>query len=109
MVIPDHSRKEGLSPRSVKAKTAAWFKSSEHFVEYSVQQNTRILNHAVFLLWQSAPTLQHQWVFLHGFDLFFEHLYLTLPVVAGAKPGKVDGKDGVMPTLGQPSAVVDQA
>ena len=38
-----------------------------------------------------------------------QHLHPALPVVTGAKPGKIDGEGGVVPAVGQLGAVVDQA
>jgi hypothetical protein len=51
----------------------------------------------------------HQRLFLHRLDLLVQHVHLAAPVVAGAKPGEVDGEDRVLPAAGQPGAVVDQA
>ena len=51
----------------------------------------------------------HQRFFLHRLDLLDQHVHLPAPVVAGAKPREVDGKDRVLPAAREPGAVVDQA
>ena len=50
----------------------------------------------------------HQRSFLHLLDLLLQHQHLAAPVVGRAEPRKVDRKNRVFPTPGQPSAVVDQ-
>src|SRR5215208_6785054 len=51
----------------------------------------------------------HQRWLRHRFDLFFQHLHLALPVVAGTEPGEIDREDRVVPPAREPGAVVDQA
>ena len=62
------------------------------------------------IFWVADPLfLHHQHRFLHGLALLLEHVHLSCPIVAGAKPRKILHKGGVVLPSSQPCAVVNQS